>query len=182
MFVLVAYSARTGVQGAYYGLIMGGLCASLAGDALLLFTDRGSGFATAGGVAFAGAHLLYIGAFWIIASPSWVDAVFFAILMTLAAALLQGQRLKLGRSPLLVYAYAVLLSAMASKAISMLWAPEVSTGFGVLAAVGGMLFAVSDLLLGVEHQTGSKVAGSVSNLVYYAAQGLIALTVTLAPR
>jgi uncharacterized membrane protein YhhN len=90
--------------------------------------------------------------------------------------------MKLGRSPLLVYAYAALLSAMASKAISMLWAPEVSTGFGVLAAVGGVLFAVSDLLLGVEHQTGSKAAGSVSNLVYYAAQGLIALTVTLAPR
>lgn len=182
MFVLAAYSARTGAPGAYYGLIMGGLCASLAGDALLLFTDRGSGFSTAGGVAFAAAHLLYIGAFWTIASPSWVDAVFFAALMTLAAALLHGRRMKLGRSPLLLYAYAALLCAMAARAVAMLWAAGVSVWFGASAAAGGVLFAVSDLLLGVEHQTGSKAAGAASNLVYYAAQGLIALTVMLAPR
>jgi len=182
MFVLAAYSARIGAPDAYYGMIVGGLCASLAGDALLLFTSRGSGFVTAGGVVFAAAHLLYIGAFWTIASPSWVDAVFFGALMTLAAALLHGRRMKLGRSPLLVYAYAALLSAMASRAISMLWAPDVSAGFGVFATAGGVLFALSDLLLGVEHQTGSKAAGSASSLVYYAAQGLIALTVTLAPR
>jgi uncharacterized membrane protein YhhN len=182
MFVLAAFSARTGAPGGYYGLILGGLCASLVGDITLLFTDRSNGFARAGVAAFALAHLLYIGAFWMIASPSWVDAVFFAALMTLAAALLYGRRMTLGRSVWGLYAYAALLCAMSSRALSMLWVAGVPVLFGVLAGAGGVLFAASDLLLGVEHQTGRKAAGSMSTLAYYAAQGLIALTVMLAPR
>ena len=76
MFILLAVSVRTGAPGAYYVLILAGLCASLAGDAVLLFTDRGDGFMIAGMAAFAAAHGLYIAAFWTIASPSWVDADF----------------------------------------------------------------------------------------------------------
>ena len=102
--------------------------------------------------------------------------------MTLAVALLHSRGKKLGRSPLPVYVYAALLCAMAAKALALLWAEDVPILFSGFAAGGGVLFAVSDLLLGAEHETGSKAVGSISNLVYYAAQGMIALTVTLVPR
>lgn len=178
MFVLVAVSVRTGA-GSYYVLILCGLCASLAGDAVLLFTHRGDGFMLAGMAAFAAAHGLYIAAFWTITSPSWVDAVFFAALMTLGASLLHARRVKAGRSTAALAVYIVLLCAMTARAISMLWAPGRPVLFGALAAAGGALFAASDLLLGIEQRTGSKAAGSLSTIAYYAAQGLIAFTVML---
>lgn len=180
MFVLVAVSLRTGAPDSYYALVLGGLCASLLGDALLLFTDRGDGFALAGMAAFAAAHGLYISAFWTIAPPSWVDAVFFAALMTLGVSLMHTRRVKAGRSIWAVYGYIVVLCAMSARALSMLWAPNTSVLFGAFAAGGGVLFAVSDLLLGIEQQ-GSKVAGSFSTVTYFAAQALIAFTIMLAP-
>ncbi len=179
-FLLLAVSVRTGAPGGYYVLILAGLCASLAGDAVLLFTDRGDGFMLAGMAAFAAAHGLYIAAFWTIASPSWVDAVFFAALMTLGVSLLRTHRVKAGRSAAVLFAYIALLCAMAARAISMLWAGEMPVLFGAFAAAGGVLFAASDLLLGIEQRTGSKAVGSLSTIAYYGAQGLIAFTVMLA--
>jgi uncharacterized membrane protein YhhN len=181
MFVLLAVSVRTGAPGGYYVLILCGLCASLAGDAVLLFTDRGDGFVLAGMAAFAAAHGFYIAAFWTIASPSWVDAVFFAALMTLGASLLRAKRVKAGRSAAALWVYIALLCAMAARAISMLWVPGMPVIFGACAAAGGVMFAASDLLLGIEQQTGSRAAGSLSTIAYYLAQGLLAFTVMLIP-
>ena len=180
MFVLLAVSVRPGAPDVYDVLILCGLCASLAGDVVLLFTERGDGYMLAGMIAFAAAHGFYIAAFWTIASPSWVDAVFFAALMTLGASLLHTRRVKAGRSTAVLWVYIALLCAMAARAISMLWVRGMPVMFGVLAASGGVMFAVSDLLLGIEQRTGSKAAGSLSIIAYYGAQGLIAFTVMLA--
>ena len=178
-FVLLAVSVRTGAPDSYYVLILAGLCASLAGDVVLLFTARGDGFMLAGMMAFAAAHGFYIAAFWTIASPSWVDAVFFAALMTLGASLLRAGRVKAGRSTAVLFVYIALLCAMAARAISMLWVRGMPVLFGAFAAAGCVLFAVSDLLLGIEQRTGSKTAGSLSTISYYAAQGFIAFTVMM---
>jgi uncharacterized membrane protein YhhN len=179
MFVLVAFSARTGAPEGYYALILSGLCASLAGDVLLLFTDRGEAFRLAGMIGFGAAHLLYIGAFWTVAPPSWVDAVFFAVLLTLGLSLIHARRINPGRYAPAMYAYIVILCAMAARAISMLWVPQAPMLFGVLAAAGGVLFAVSDMLLSAEDHTGSKAAGAFSTVCYYSAQALIALSVVM---
>ena len=181
MFVLIAVSVRAGAPEGYYTLILCGLCASLAGDIALLFTDRDKGFLMAGGAAFALAHGLYIAAFWTIASPTWVDAVLLAGLLALGLSLVKNRRNKAGRGSFLLIAYVVLLCATTARAVSMLWVREAPVMFGVTAAAGGVLFAVSDLLLGVEYQTGSKAAGSLSTVAYYSAQALIAFTVMLAP-
>ena len=100
--------------------------------------------------------------------------------MTLCVSLLRDRRVKAGRSAAVLFAYIALLCAMAARAISMLWVREMPVLFGAFAAAGGVLFAVSDLLLGIEQRTGSKAAGSLSTIAYYAAQGLIAFTVLLA--
>ncbi len=182
MFVMVAFSVRTGVPESYHTLILFGLCASLAGDVLLLFSDHGNGFGLAGVIGFAAAHLLYISAFWTIAPPSWVDAVFFASFLTLGVSLVHARQIRPVRFAPALYGYMVLLCAMTARALSMLWVAQVPALFGVFAAVGGVSFAVSDLLLGIENRTGSKTAGAFSTICYYGAQGLIALSVVvLAP-
>ena len=179
-FLLLAVSIHTGMPHGYYTLIVAGLCASLAGDVCLLFADRGEGFQLGGMAAFAAAHGFYIAGFWTIASPSWVDAVFFAALMALAFLLLRASRVNVGHSSAALWGYAALLCLMTARAVSMLWAAQMPMLFGVFAAAGGVLFAVSDILLGVEQRTGSRLTGSLSTIAYYAAQGLLALTVQFA--
>lgn len=179
-FLLLAVSIHTGMPHGYYTLIVAGLCASLAGDVCLLFADRGEGFLLGGMAAFAAAHGFYIAGFWTIASPSWVDAVFFAALMALAFLLLRARRINVGHSAAALWGYAALLCLMTARAVSMLWAAQMPMLFGVFAAAGGVLFAVSDMLLGVEQRTGSRLTGSLSTIAYYAAQGLLALTVQFA--
>ena len=48
MFVLVAVSMRTGADEPYYTLIVLGLCFALAGDVIIIFTDRKQGFLAGG--------------------------------------------------------------------------------------------------------------------------------------
>jgi len=80
-----------------------------------------------------------------------------------------------------VIVYGLALCAMAAKAISMLLVSGLNPGYAVFAALGGMLFALSDLLLAHAHFHPDErgAVGALSVIIYYAAQALIALSVAL---
>ncbi len=178
-FVLLCVSLQMRAEEPYYSLILTGLGFSLAGDALLLFTDRSSNFLVLGAVCFMVTHAAFSAAFITKAPLSFYDAAIFAALLISGAGLytLRGVRLqKLGAG---VFVYVAVLCAMTARALSLLFL--MPSQFASFAASGAALFAVSDALLAFEHSRGRFVAaaGAASTLCYYSGQILIALTVAL---
>lgn len=186
MFVLTAVSLRIGAPEPYYTLILIGLCMSLAGDALLVFATAPEKrdllvYSLAGGFLFLFAQIFYICGFFIYAALSWYDAVFFMVFLCIGAAAFGGKRPRLGRLAVPVYAYAIVLCIMAAKAVSMLFAVHVRRLYAVFAAAGGVLFALSDLALGMKklYPKAGTLLDALNTAMYYGAQGLIALSVAL---
>ena len=180
-FVLLAVSLQMSASEPYFTLILIGLCFALAGDVLLLFTGRSSGYLTGGAVCFLLTHITYFAAFITKTPLSLYDAALFAALMILAIVLfsLRGVRLKKLRGGAVLYAAA--LCAMLARALSMLISRQTDETFAVFAALGAALFAVSDALLAFEAMGGRRanLAGTFSTFAYYSGQVLIALSVAL---
>lgn len=180
-FLLLAVSLQMRASEPYYTLILIGLCFALAGDELLLFTDRSSAFLATGAVCFLLTHLSYTAAFVTKAPLSLYDAALFAGLILLGFMLfsLKGVRLKKIKTGAVLYA--VVLCAMLARALSILLTHETAQTFAVFAALGGTLFAVSDVLLAFEAMGGrhASLSGTISTFFYYSGQVLIALSVAV---
>ena len=179
MFVMVAYSAGAGSSKAYFVLILLGLCLSLAGDVLLIFTQKK--YIISGASFFLAAHLCYIAAFYVIMPPGVADFAIFAVLMTIGAAAFRKKLRKPSRMILGGAAYAVVLCAMTAKALGMLFVSRPDYIYVVFAAVGAVLFALSDMALayGWFYPGKKRGLGIFSTLAYYTGQALIALSVML---
>ncbi len=177
MFVMVAYSAGAGISQTYYVLILIGLCLSLAGDVLLIFTQ--TKFLVTGAVCFLLAHFAYIAAFWTITPPSAYDAAIFVVLATIGLAAFRKRLRRPSRIVVGGVAYALVLCAMTAKASAMLFAPHHEYIFIVFAAAGAVLFAISDMALayGWFNPGIKQRAGIFSTIAYYSGQILIALSV-----
>ena len=181
MFVLVAVSARMGADQTYYLMILIGLCMSLAGDVLLVFTDIGDRYFLAGMAFFLLAHVFYIIGFFLFVPFSLFDVAFFIMFLTIGASAFYAQKLNLGQLKLPIFIYTIVLCAMAAKALTMLFIKDGIYSFAICAAVGGVMFAFSDLALAYG-QFGEKATGvfrTINTVLYYGGQALIALSVMI---
>lgn len=178
--VLVALVWRAGERGdaRLRRGVLAGLVFSLAGDVLLMLSPR---LFVGGLLAFLVAHLCYLRAFT-------VDTRLFARALPLAAlgavglavlAFLWGGLAPALRGP--VIAYVVVLVAMAAQAIAR-WQEHPGPG-ARMAAIGGVLFVVSDALLAIDRFRSPIAAAPVWVLgTYWAAQWGIAQSVRDAQR
>ena len=180
-FVLLVVSLQLRASEPYYTLILIGLCLALAGDVLLLFTNRSSAYLAGGAVCFLLTHFSYMAAFITKTPLSLYDAALFAALMLLAGTLfsLRGVRLNKLKGGVVIYAAA--LCAMLARALGILLNPQTGETFAIFVALGAALFAVSDVLLAFEALGGRHAgqAGTISTFAYYSGQILIALSVAL---
>lgn len=178
-FVLIAFAARLDASEPYFALIITGLCLSLSGDVLLVLP--GTAALATGGSIFLLAHLSFIAAFFVYAALSWVDVALLIAFVALGAVIFLRKTKGLGRLKPLVCIYAVVLCAMAAKAVSMLFVEGLSPLYAGFAALGGVLTALSDVALGYARigRGERKGAGAFATLSYYAAQALLALSVVL---
>ena len=181
LFVLlgVVCAARTG--GAYAALLVAGLVFGAAGDALLQLMDcrprEKEKFFRAGLGAFLLGHVFYIVAFGMLGGASLWAVLGAAALFALLFCLQFPLRLDLGAQKLPVYLYAAVISLMAAFAVGA----GGTGGRGVLAALGGLLFVVSDAILALIFFSPLKKKRLPAwNLItYYAAQILLALSIAL---
>jgi uncharacterized membrane protein YhhN len=180
-FVLLAVSLQIRATEPYFTLILIGLVFALAGDVLLLFTDRSSSYLACGAVCFFMTHLFYTTAFITKAPLSLYDAALFAALILLAILLVSLRGIRLKKLKIGVVLYATALCAMLARALSLLINSQMSETFAIFVALGGTLFVVSDALLAVEALGGrhARAAGTISTFAYYSSQILIALSVAL---
>ena len=181
LFVLLGAvcAARTG--GAYAALLVAGLVFGATGDVLLQLMDcrprEKEKFFRAGLGAFLLGHLSYIVAFGMLGGASLWAVLGAAALFALLFCLQFPLRLDLGAQKLPVYLYAAVISLMAAFAVGATGAG----GRGVLAALGGLLFVVSDAILALIFFSPLKKKRLPAwNLItYYAAQILLALSIAL---
>jgi uncharacterized membrane protein YhhN len=166
--VLVAHAAG-GPTAWYAPLVVAGLCCSMAGDVLLVFRR---GFVP-GLASFLAAHACYTAAFAPLGrwdAGAWLAAL---PLLVAAAVFLRWLWPHLGRVRRAVVVYAVVIVAMAWRALA---AAAVAPAAGTASALAGaLLFMVSDGLLATDRFARPfRSAGAAVMITYYAAQLLIA--------
>lgn len=156
-------------------LVVAGLALGLAGDVLLLLSDR---LFTIGLVAFLLGHLCYLGAFALL-GRHWVGgAAGVVVVLVVAGALLPsllGGLRASGREALVgpVVAYLVGIGAMVVAA---------AASGRLLVTAGALLFLASDAILAVQRFVRPVRHGDVTNLVtYHAGQALIVLGLAFPP-
>ena len=126
-------------------------------------------------------HISYIAAFFVWTQPAWYDAALFCAFALAGIIMLSRKLPQLGKAGPLVAVYGLALCAMAAKAVSMLFAAGLNPVYAASAALGGALFALSDLLLAHAYFYPDErgTAGATSVIIHYAAQAFIALSVAL---
>jgi uncharacterized membrane protein YhhN len=170
---LVAITLGVATPLRYRQWIAAGLCASLAGDILLMLPQ---GLFVPGLAAFLIGHLFYITAF-ITDGARWRSARLPALpVYGLALAVLAYLWPSLGAMRVPVACYVAVISTMAWLAIAR-WRAGVVPG-AALAAAGGLFFLASDSALAIRRFVAPYPAATLLILVtYYAAQWCLAYSV-----
>ena len=161
--------------------VLVGLFFSLAGDIFLMFSSR---WFIAGLIAFLIGHLAYIPGFlslghiWsssVVLLAVGIGVIAFIILRPMAMALSQaGNKLLSVAIPL----YGLILGLMFWAAASRLFTPAWPSPANWLAAVGGLLFFISDSILGWNRFVAPIPGGRLVEMIcYHVAQFAIASSV-----
>jgi uncharacterized membrane protein YhhN len=165
----IAAAAGDGPSPPYRALILGGLACSLVGDVLLMLPVKR--FA-AGLASFLVAHVCYVAAF-AGASPARAPLVLLAAAAAIGAAVTVPLWPHLGRYRLPVTVYVGALVALLWQAAG--WAAGTGAPQARLAALGAVLFTVSDAVLAHNRfRRPFRAAQGVILSTYFIAQGLIA--------
>jgi uncharacterized membrane protein YhhN len=171
MIISLAWERKVGEPSLYSYLILAGLCVSLFGDIFLMLPQR---YFRPGLMAFLAAQFLYISAFSrnlgaLSFTPLW-------IILTYATLVFLFLYRSLGKYRWPVLGYMLAISAMAWLALNRHFSRlDLS---GLLAAVGALLFLVSDSVNAVNRFKKPFVAAQLIILsTYFAAQLLFALSI-----
>ena len=178
LILWLALSTQPAVDARYRRAVLAGLVLSLIGDVLLMLP--GDHFVP-GLVAFLLVHVCYIVAF-AHGSSGKARAVGFLVVAVVAGGNLAGLLPRVDealRMPVL--AYVAVLATMAAFALARMWTPAVAHALprsARVAAIGAVLFMVSDSLLAWDRFAGGVPARALMVLgTYYAAQWCIARSV-----
>lgn len=158
--------------GFYFFTIISGLLFSLIGDILLIFPEK---YFLRGLISFCMAHLFYIVAFSS-GRPMTVTLWIPLLLLVYGSVIFLILRPNLNKMALPVGLYIIVIMAMAWQAWERwLW---FQNGMALCAAVGAVLFLISDSLLAFDRFKRSfKIAEALILSTYFAAQWLIVLSI-----
>lgn len=178
LILWLALSAQPSVDTRYRRAVLAGLVLSLIGDVFLMLP--GDHFVP-GLVAFLLAHVCYIVAF-APGSGGRARAVGFVLVAVVAGGNLAGVLPRVDEALRIpVLAYVAVLATMAAFALARMWTPAIAQALprsARLAAIGAILFMVSDSLLAWDRFAGGVPARTLMVLgTYYAAQWCIARSV-----
>lgn len=157
----------------YQQILFLGQVFACSGDIVLNF-DFASGAAL-----FAVGHILFFAAFCALRRPGLRDLLLAALIVAGSVCFLTFYpRFALGDMAVIVYAYAVIISCMLAKAVSLAMVPTLDKRFRVIVLLGTLLFYLSDLML-VIHMfgDGGKLFDFLCLLLYYPAECFLALSV-----
>lgn len=179
--VNVAFARRRTAGGkirAYQWILLVGQAFACAGDIVLIYHFTG------GAALFAVGHLLFLAAFFAVEKPKLRDLGLAAVIVAGAVCLLTFYpRFSFGGVKTVVYVYAVIISCMLAKGISIALSKQLDRQFRLLVLLGALFFFLSDLML-VFHQfgNGGRLFDFFCLLLYYPAECFLALSVLASRR
>jgi uncharacterized membrane protein YhhN len=178
ILALAAVTATADAPMGYAGLVTIGLLLSAVGDVCLVWPER----FTMGLTSFLLAHCCYLAAFALGATHGGMAWAWLVGIAIAAGGLLAVLWPDLGRLRAPVMVYVVVIGAMAYAAARRGASPETPEPSGVLALAGAVIFMASDGVLAVDHFARRfHPAHALVMIMYYAAQTLIAASVTAFP-
>lgn len=178
MAILIVVGARTGSKRPYFVFIIAALCASLLSDVFSVLSTEKRKYLAACLSLLAAAGIFYLCAFYNRAALSWIDAALFALFAVPAAAVQYNMR---HASPLRLptVLFTAVLCAVSAKGASMLFLADKKYIYVVFAAVGALLFSISNFIYLLKDNTKKTVPGVYYIILYYCGQALLALSVMM---
>ena len=151
-----------------------GLCLSILGDFYLQYIKKDRLKFKAGIIWFAAAQVTYIIAFFLMLSFGWTEIIFLAVLLVIALFLMKKQKWDTSEQNPQITIYTVLLALMAAKALTFfIYSPG-----NWQIALGGILFFMSDMMLGIwNYYSGKMRFANLDWIFYFAGQMLLAIGV-----
>lgn len=150
----------------------------LLGQILACSGDIGLGFDfVTGALLFAAGHVGYYAAFCLLDRPRWRDLPLMAAVFLVSYLVVTSDGFRLGGRKMIVMFYAVVISCMLGKALSLMFARQVPSALRVNAAVGAVMFYVSDLMLAINmFGGGGRVYGAWCLALYFPGEWVLALS------
>ncbi len=163
---------------AYPWILFVGQGFACAGDIVLNFDFTG------GAALFAVGHVLFLAAFLAVQRPKARDFVLAAGIIAGAVCLLTFYPgFSFGSVKAVVYVYAVIISCMLAKGISLALSRELDKGFRLVVLLGTLLFFLSDLMLVFnQFARAGEIFDFLCLLLYYPAECFLALSVLFSRR
>ena len=162
----------------YQFILFSGQIFACAGDIVLNFHFVG------GAALFAVGHLLFLVAFFAIRKPQFRDFVLAVLIAGGAVCLLTFYPyFSFGNIKAVIYIYALIISCMLARGMSIALSKELDRCFRVTVLLGTLLFFLSDLML-VFHQfaNGGPIFDFFCLLLYYPAECFLAISVLTSRR
>ena len=152
-------------------LIASGLSAAIAGDYFLQYIKLDAGKFRIGIICFSVTQVLLITGYYLILPVSFFEFVFLAILLVVAFCLMRFQKWDVSEQNPQITIYTVLLAFMAAKALTFFVFEPVHWQL----AIGGILFFLSDMMLGIwNYHSGKMRFAHLDWIFYFSAEILIA--------
>ena len=179
LFLAIGITAfRSAPENVSYAWFIPALVMGLLGDLLLVFSDKLK-FFIAGLAAFLIGQLIYTAAFVKFGGFMIYDVLIFIALVAFLAIANAKLKLELGRMKKPVAVYALIISAMFTMAVSLLYKGAFGTAATALIVSGAALFLASDAVLALVRFKKDRPAfcRGLNLSLYYVAQVLLALSI-----
>jgi len=133
------------------------------------------------GIFFFGLmHICLIISFFLIYPVSFVEFIIFIVFIGILLSFQIIGRWKIGEEKTQLSVYTVLVVLMASKAISLYFTIPNPQPFILMVSLGGLLFFISDLFLGVwNYSKDNFIYLALNRIIYFAGQFCLALYLVL---
>lgn len=175
LLFIAAAVIQTNPKPGYYPLLLGGLVLCLGGDVLLIFPQRKAFLL--GLVSFLLGHLLYVGAFFKIASLSALALAVSLPVLIISAIVFKWLKPRLGSMLVPVIFYIVVITAMVIGAGTVLLETGLPPSGRYVVFAGALMFYFSDLFVARQRFVTQAFVNRLCGLpLYYGGQFLLAFS------
>lgn len=175
LLFIIAAVIQANPKPGYYPLLLGGLLLCLGGDVLLIFPQRKAFLM--GLVSFLLGHLLYVGAFFEIASPSMAALLVSLPVLVISMVVFKWLKPRLGSMLVPVIFYIVVITAMVIGACMVLLETRLPPAGRYTVFAGALMFYFSDLFVARQRFVTQAFVNRLCGLpLYYGGQFLLAFS------
>lgn len=175
MVAIIALCAAVDKATVFCWLMAAGLICAVPADYFLQFIRLNLTKYRLGILCFGAMHVLLLTAFYLTYGLELLSFILCVVMIGVISLFQAKQKWQLGKTKGQLSIYTVLVTLMASKALSIaVFNPAQGT---LLLGIGGLCFFISDLFLGIWDYHESKfVYLALNRIIYFAGQLLLALS------